>query len=117
MTDEYDDVPGSDPDTLPDGADGLEGLVQGEILEMMLSPYLDTLGPVFAVVLVAGVFAMLWIWSGDISLPIVVGIILSGLMITILPWQLVGLLEDLLIIGIAIALFSAWWMRSAGGMR
>ncbi|MEY7847926.1 hypothetical protein AB7C87_01815 [Natrarchaeobius sp. A-rgal3] len=113
---EYDDVPGSEPSDLPEGTEGLEGLVQGEILELMLSPYLDTLGPAFAVVLIAGVFAMLWIWSGDISLPVVVSILLSALLVTVLPWQLVGLLEDLIIIGMAVALFSAWWIRT-GGLR
>ncbi|THE66563.1 hypothetical protein D8Y22_01845 [Salinadaptatus halalkaliphilus] len=112
-----DEMPGAGPEDLPEGTEGLEQLVEGEIIELVLSPYLDVLGPVFAVVLIGGIFTMLWIWAGDISLPIVVGIVLSGLLVTVLPWQLVGLLEDLLIIGMAVALFSAWWMRTGGGLR
>ena len=109
------DTPGADPSELPSEAEGFESFVEGSYIEFMLTPYLETLGPLLAVILIAGMFAMLWLWSGDIALPTVVGILLSGLMVTVLPLQFVGLIEDLLIFVIAVALFAVWWSRSGSG--
>jgi len=111
MDDGNESGPPGDPGDLPDGGESLAPLVEGDVIEFALQPFLEPMGGLFAVVVIAGVMGILWIWSGDIGLPIVTSILLSGLMVTVLPFQLIGVLEDIIILGIALALFSAWWTR------
>lgn len=80
----------------------------GNWFEGVANPFLELLGPLFPLILGIGIAGMVMIWSGSMSLPVVLMILIGGMLIPFLPPEAQMGAQILLLAGIALALYNAW---------
>lgn len=100
----------------PDRGKYADAWGSGDWATALFEPGTDLIGALFLLVIALGLLGMVWVISGDMSLPIVVVILLSGVLIPVLPAQAQAGALMVLLGGIAVALYRAW-MHGGGARR
>ena len=101
---------------VPEEHSHLEELYNGDLFEVV-TPFFDVMGSAFPVLVIGGVMSMLWVYSDDIKIPTIVGIIMSSVTLAYMPGSWLRIIGGLMTFLIAVALFSVWSGRDIGGGR
>jgi len=85
----------------------IDWLLEGEWFKLVSQPALDQVGElILSLFLVAIVLAPLWLRSGHVTIPAVMLVLFSGLLIPMLPGQLVGVMWGVVWIAGTVALYA-----------
>lgn len=77
-------------------------------MEAIWEPYIALLGEgVVGTVIAGALITAFWIHSGDIVLPSILVLLLGGILVAVLPGQIVGIARAMVVIGLTAALLAA----------
>jgi hypothetical protein len=81
---------------------------QGDWWNAILEPYYALLGEALVGTILAGALIVgFWIYSGDVVLPSILVLLLGGILVTVLPGEVVGIARVMIVIGMTAALLAA----------
>lgn len=80
---------------------------QGNWLAALFAPYVNLLGaPLVATVLGGALIMSFWIFSGSLAIPAIILLLLGGVLLPVLPGEVLGIARALLVLGMATALLA-----------
>lgn len=84
----------------------MDWLLEGEWFKLMTEPAVNQVGEgVLSLFLTAIVLVPLWLRSGHVTIPAIILVLFSGLLIPILPGNLIGIMWGIVWIAGSVALF------------
>lgn len=83
--------------------------------DALLDPFFSLLGPLFPLLIGLVIMSMLYVYSGSLALPTVVGILIGGFALQLMPAPAQTVGQIIIFAGILIGIYVAFTDRSAGG--